>query len=121
MSVFERMSVSEFSNERPGNLVHWRIVANDWRRDNDDDADAPLPHYFVYRVVEDRAGRPVSEYLTVTGEVDCNCAKGWFRDYADIGSALIKNHAREQAAGHSGFYTFEYAGRANAGTKTRED
>jgi hypothetical protein len=50
----------------------------------------------------------VSEYLTTSGEVDGTCANGWFEDYADVGLALIKNHAREQAAGPSGFYTHEH-------------
>jgi hypothetical protein len=100
-----QMSVSEFTNEKPGNLVHWRIVHNLYAEQHGE------PPYFVYRVVEGRAGKPETEYLTRTGEVDDTSANGHFANYAEVGMALILNHGRESAAGTSGFYTPEYLAR----------
>jgi hypothetical protein len=97
---FDSKSISEFNNERPGNLVHWRIVEQDYRKKND------WPPFFVYRIVEGPTGGSMSEYLHKDGQVDSVAGtEGFFSNYAEIGMALVLNHGREDAAGYKGFYT----------------
>ena len=98
--IGSRHSFSDFHNEKAGNLLHWRIVENDHREKND------RPSFFVYRVVEVIGGGTISEYLHKDGQVDgaCGC-EGFFKDYAEVGLALILTQGREKAAGFSGFYT----------------
>lgn len=101
--AFDSKSISEFNNERPGNLVHWRIVENDYRKKND------WPSFFVYRIVEGPTGEPLSEYLHKDGRVDSVAGtEGFFVDYAEVGTALVLNQGREKAAGYTGFYTESY-------------
>src|SRR5579875_622956 len=98
--TLEGEEMARFHNERSGNLLEWRIVKNAYREAHE------WPPYFVYRVVEGPHGKPISEYLHKDGQVDGVCGtEGSFKDYAEIGLALILNQGREQAAGFNGFFT----------------
>jgi hypothetical protein len=92
-----------FHNERKGNLLHWRIVQNDYRKRDE------WPSYFVYRVIEGPNGVAKTEYLHRDGQIDHVCGtEGFFEDYAQIGVAFILHKGRVSAAGFKGCYTQTY-------------
>lgn len=78
-------AMDEFNNELPGNDVEWRIIQSEHKAGN---GEAP---FFVYRKHRLRNGKVITQFLLKDGMVSRVALDGWFKDYFEIGMAMIRH------------------------------